>query len=382
MLNAQLPKLLFLTDWFAPGYKAGGPIRSTVNVVVHLQAFFQIYVLTTDRDLQAIDAYPGIETDQWILYQEHTQVCYLSPEQLQYATIKEKIEEVMPDIIYLNSMFSKVFTIFPLWWARAEAYRGKMVLAPRGMLRPSALQFKSLKKKLFLKLLYWSGFPKRICFQATDDHERKDIQRHFGLDTNIRVLGNLPAQVPDYQLRTKQKTRLLFIGRIHPIKGLKLVLDCLKQVRSDIHLSIVGPLEDQDYWKNCQEVIDQLGGHIKVDALGAIPHHQLQPIFADHHFFILPTQGENFGHAIFEAFSAGLPVIISDQTPWRNLKDQKIGWDISLDQPEAFVNAIETAAAMDQETYDLWSKSAWEYARLYVEGSDLLERYQELFRVD
>ena len=52
----------------------------------------------------------------------------------------------------------------------------------------------------------------------------------------------------------------------------------------------------------------------------------------NYHCLFLPSTGENYGHAIVEAFSAGLPVIISTLTPWKNLESQKVGWDIPLDK--------------------------------------------------
>ncbi|RMG75161.1 MAG: glycosyl transferase family 1, partial [Bacteroidetes bacterium] len=97
------------------------------------------------------------------------------------------------------------------------------------------------------------------------------------------------------------------------------------------------------------------------------------------HFSTLPTLGENFGHAIFEGLLAGLPVLISDRTPWRGLEAREIGWDLPLEQPEAFVRAIQQAVDMDQETYDRWSRKAWEYARDFKNDPALLEQTRALF---
>ncbi len=69
------------------------------------------------------------------------------------------------------------------------------------------------------------------------------------------------------------------------------------------------------------------------------------------HLFFLPTHGENFGHAIAEAFAAGVPVLISDTTPWRDLRSSGVGWDLSLDEPQCFVEAIEMCANMDSDAY-------------------------------
>ena len=93
----------------------------------------------------------------------------------------------------------------------------------------------------------------------------------------------------------------------------------------------------------------------------------------------MPSEGENFGHAILEALSAGCPVIISDMTPWKSLESKKIGWDLSLDNPENFVDAIETAAAMNQETYGEWSNNAISFANNFCNNPTILEANRKLF---
>ncbi|MBN8497849.1 MAG: hypothetical protein J0M32_13465 [Candidatus Accumulibacter sp.] len=62
--------------------------------------------------------------------------------------------------------------------------------------------------------------------------------------------------------------------------------------------------------------------------------------------FFLPPFSENFGHAINEALSVGVPVLISDKTPWRNLQEKGMGWDLPLDNRRAFIEVIEVIEAM------------------------------------
>jgi glycosyltransferase involved in cell wall biosynthesis len=116
-----------------------------------------------------------------------------------------------------------------------------------------------------------------------------------------------------------------------------------------------------------------------VDYLGPKRNDELIPILQRHHLFILPTSGENFGHSIFEAFLAGRPVLISDQTPWLGLTVGQIGWDISLQDPAAFAGAIEEAAQWDQPLFDDWARAAWTYAHNFINNPDLRAQYLRLF---
>ena len=128
-----------------------------------------------------------------------------------------------------------------------------------------------------------------------------------------------------------------------------------------------------------QEKIASLPAHIRVDHPGEIPNEQLPAITARHHIFVLPTRGENFGHAIFEALLLGKPALISDQTPWRDLQQAGAGWDLSLAQPDAFRQAIERAAAFDQQEYTRWSQNARAFAEQHLNRGNIKEQYLKLF---
>lgn len=123
-----------------------------------------------------------------------------------------------------------------------------------------------------------------------------------------------------------------------------------------ITLTICGNIEDENYKKQCEVLIED---NMVVHWEGGIAHEEIVNILQENHFLILPTFGENFGHAIFESFAAGRPVIISDQTPWQNLEKQRIGWDIALDNQQKWIAAIEDAINMEQQEFDIWCQSSW-----------------------
>jgi glycosyltransferase involved in cell wall biosynthesis len=173
--------------------------------------------------------------------------------------------------------------------------------------------------------------------------------------------------------------KMLFVGRIHPIKNLHLLLGILKKVKSSIELNIVAAIEDKDYWSQCEVLIKELPGNIRVNLLGEVPHVEIENLLDSNHLFVLPTSGENFGHAIFEALAAGRPVLISDQTPWKNLSQFKAGWDLDLKKMDRFVDIIERFASMSHEEFNEWCVGAWQYARHYLDQSNNIKRYLEFF---
>ena len=374
-------KILVMIDWFDPAYKAGGPIRSCVNFVTHMKEEYELFVFTSDRDLGMQSPLPDIRTDEWIAHNSGALVFYASPRKLNFAGMREVIKSIQPHFIYLNSFFSKYFAIYPLLISRYCESNAAMVLAPRGMLKPSALQFKSIKKKFFLGLIKLMGLHANTRFHATDDEEVKDIRCHFP-ENPVSFASSFSETVPARQVALKKESgtlAVLFIGRIHPIKNLHFLLNALKQVNGTIRLTIVGVLEQPSYWNDCQEIINSFPSTVRANYIGEVPHDQLPAIINDHHILALPTQGENFGHAIFEALSEGKPVLISDQTPWRNLRPQNAGWDLDLNQPLLFSQALQEAINWNYETYSLWSEAAYTRASQYADQSKLIERYKKIF---
>lgn len=376
-------KILMLADWYEPGYKAGGPIRSCVNFAQNMKKDFEIYVFTSDRDLGSQSPYEGIQADAWISTEPSIHLFYSSPDRRDLRAIKAQIRFVAPDVVYLNSMFSVYFTLLPLWILRSMGTgRPAIVLSPRGMLRESALRFKALKKKIFLAALRLFGLPSMIHFHATDQDERRDIHRHLGRDVRVTLISNFPA-VPVEDTFPIEKVSgnlsMIFIGRIHPIKNLDYLLRALSAIDWPIRLSIVGSLEDKGYWEKCRRLISELPPAMDVNYLGEIPHDEISPLVKKHHIFVLPTKGENFGHAIFEALASNRPVLISDQTPWRCLPESKAGWDVSLAAPVGFENAILAAVAWSQAEFNDWSRGAFNLAYMHCENSDALDKYRTLF---
>lgn len=375
-------KLLLFADWYEPGYKAGGPIRSCVNFVWSMQDVYDIYVFTSDRDLGAEEAYPGIRTDEWISGNAGAGIFYCSPGGLTWKNIRSQLRTLDPDIIVLESMFSARFTLYPLLMRRLYAGKGKIVLAPNGMLKDSAIRYKSFKKKFFLRLFRWFGFHHMVHFRATDETEKNDVQRYFGPHARVDLVPNFtlpPATGDTVKEKLPGQLTMITIGRLHPVKNLDYLLTGLRDVRARVRLTIIGSMEDRPYWEKCRRLIDTLPPNITVEYAGEIPYHELTTMTAGHHIFASPTRGENFGYAIFEALCLRKPVLISDQTPWRDLQPAKAGWDLPLDKPEGFSRAIEQAAAWDQREYDQWCAGAGQYVGAYLKAQHVKDKYLKLF---
>ena len=104
--------------------------------------------------------------------------------------------------------------------------------------------------------------------------------------------------------------------------------------------------------------------NISVDYLGSFAHHKIETLLKNQHVLLLPTKHENFGHVIIESWQNGCPVIISNNTPWKNLESKKVGFNISLKNIKKFISVIEFFSNINQETFLNWSKCSHNYANL------------------
>ncbi|NMM30632.1 MAG: glycosyltransferase [Cellulomonas sp.] len=115
---------------------------------------------------------------------------------------------------------------------------------------------------------------------------------------------------------SQQRPRFVSISRICENKNLRLALQALNLVASELDFDIYGPIEDKKYWASCQRLVDKSPENVRVNYRGLLRSDQVQEAFAQYDGFIFPTLGENFGHVIAESLSAGCPVMCSQQTPW------------------------------------------------------------------
>lgn len=374
-------KVLVFIDWYLPGFKAGGPIQSVANLVAHLKQEVDFYIVTRNTDYLEEIPYPDTQADVW-LEKDGVRVYYISAENLNRNTIKQLILKTPFDTVYLNGIYSLYFTLLPLFYLRKRPEH-KVVLAARGMLSEGSLGVKRTKKTIFLRSVKVIRFFDDVVFHATSEKEKHDIHKALGEKTNVRFAANLPAKFELPELSSPQKEsgtlRMISIARVAPEKNTLFSLRVMQHVTSDVSFDIYGPVYDSSYWKECEQVIATLPSNVKVSYKGALPAEKVLETIMDYHLFFLPSTGENFGHAIFQALTVGCPILISDQTPWKMLETNSAGWDFSLEEIKMFSKAIDKVAEMGLEEWRRWSSGARQIAESYQNDQEIIEQNRKLF---
>ena len=402
------PTILALLSTYLPGYKAGGPIRSIENLVAAVGGEFHFRIVTLDRDLGDKSPFPGIVVNRWVRV-GHADVMYLRPGLPGFLGMYALLRSVDQNtVLYLNSFFGRRFSMLPVLMRWLKLCRPRcLVLAPRGEFSLGAMKFKRRRKRVYIRISQWFGLyhDHGLIWHASSDFEEADIRRQFPLVRHIHVVGVIPgselkggksgtsevatasdiAGMPPPDRRNRQpkrrgQLRAVFVSRFTRKKNLAGALKMLAGVSGDVSFDIYGPAEDAEYWKECQGLIAALPANIRVRYWGEIGHERIGQVFAEHDLFLFPTLGENYGHVICEALASGCPVLISDQTPWRNLEAEGVGWDIPLGDTGRFRSVLHQCVDGDEEWYAALSTRAADYAAKRASDPETIDANRKLLQ--
>lgn len=366
-------KILIVMAGFFPGKKYGGPPVSIDNFC-SLMEEHECYIITQDHDLGETEKYKDV-TKGWN-NRGNCKVLYVSDSEYKRATFEHVIVDIKPDIVYLQGLFqSCVLPCLQL----AKKHTIPVLLAPRGELCKGALNIKKWKKLPYIEAVKMRGLVKDIHWQSTSDEETAAIKKLMKAeDSHIHRLDNIPS-IPKEDYPRHEKTigegRFVFLSRIHPKKNLLFAISLFKEIEGKAQFDIYGPIEDEDYWDQCQEEIKRLPESVRVEYKGLVSHDLVHEVLSQYDAFLFPTLSENYGHVIAESLMVGTPVLISDQTPWTDVNDNNTGWAYNLREEGKFVEAIRYMIYIDNYEMEQFSISTKKFARHKMNLSALRNKY-------
>lgn len=379
-------RILVLADAYLPGYKAGGPIRSVANLVEHMPEGFEFWIHTGDRDLGDLQPYPNVRVDTWCQV-ERARVYYASPGSGASRRLVRVVRDVHPAVVYSNSLFSRTNIRYLFARRLGLVADVPLVIAPRGELSPGALALKGEKKRAFLSMARTMGLFREVVWQATEDLERTEVVEVLtagqgAMAPDVLVAPNI-VNLPRTPRSTSDKrpgaARFVFISRLSRKKNLAFGIRCLEKVRGDVTLDIYGPKEDAQYWGEIDAAIAGLPANVVARYAGPLRSEDVPSTFAQFDFFLFPTQGENFGHVIFEALASGCPVLLSDATPWSGLSEIGAGCNIALSDEDGWVEALRRCVAMGAEEHQSWVEGARRLAERRSNVSGAIGDHRRMF---
>ena len=279
-------KLLIFIDWYVPAHKAGGPIRSVYNLVQTFKDEMDIYIVTSTRDLGEEIELEGIVKNEWTT-QDGVKIIYLETAKQNVDFYKKIIKEISPSTFYLNSLFSKNFTLLPIQAYGQLGLKTKLIIAPRGMFSKGALAIKPIKKKLFFIYTKLMGVFKGVVWHASSEIEKNEIKSVFKKEKSIHIAPNVSLFQKDVAIKSKQKGELsiIMVSRISPIKNIHILLNAVATsiFKNNIEVQIIGNIEDKAYYNECTKLIEE--NSLNVKFVGAIPNEQIKPYLQQSNLF-------------------------------------------------------------------------------------------------
>jgi len=351
-----------------------------LNLIKNLSGEYEFYVFSLNHEYNRPQERLDVTSNEWLDFQNSAKVFYVSKEKINFFFIKKIIEGINPDFIYLNGLYNTYFIFYPIIIAKQKGT--KVILAPRGLLQKGTLKLKSFKKKMYLSLFKTLYLQKNVRWHAIDIREIKDIKEVFGKDVEIVRAEDTPdLSFNDWEVKDKmpKELKMVSISLITAKKNINYTLELLSQIYIPITFDIYGPVISQSYWELCKKTIEKLPSNIKVNYFGPVNPALVSKTLEKYHVFIFPTLGENFGHVIYEALRIGLPVIISDKTPWDYVSARNAGFVIPLEDPEKYISTIEELYEMNDKEYNIISRNASKIIEEFIDNSNYKNEYYHLF---
>jgi glycosyltransferase involved in cell wall biosynthesis len=267
----------------------------------------------------------------------------------------------------------------------ARKLKKPLVVAPRGMLGPAALNFSRRKKLAFWHLLQGTVVRHAACLHATSEQEYHEI-RAFGLSNPVAIIPNgidLPATRGPIVSNGGERT-LLSLGRIHPKKGLDRLVGAWARLEAEHpnwRLRIIGPSE-LGHDKDLRKLAATLSAR-RLSIEGPVYGDAKLALMRTADIFVLPSLNENFAITVAEALAAGTPVIATKGSPWSGLETEGCGWWIDHGV-EPLAAALEQSMSMPRTALkamgakgQAWVAREFSWSRV---ARDMLDVYSWLLR--
>jgi len=235
------------------------------------------------------------------------------------------------DVVHLTGVYNApTLPVFAIMRALGKP----LIWSPRGALQatqewPDAPKRRAKQRfETVLNLLR----PRPMVMHVTAAAEAAaSLQRFAGLDAQIIPNAVDLPHLAAPSRAARRGTNLIYLGRLHPKKGLEVLLDAMHRLPAHFSLDIYGA-GDADYTARLHQLASDLGRRIRFH--GNVIDEDKAAAFAQADLFVLPSYSENFGIAVAEALAHGLPVLTTTATPWQALDARGCGRCITIGHDE------------------------------------------------
>lgn len=298
------------------------------------------------------------------------------------------------DLLHVHGTFA-----YPtLAVSRAARRAGRpYVVTPHGMLEPWALGYKAWKKAPYLKFVERRNLERASALHALVAQERHNL-RGLGLRARAFVLPNGVdpeefSRVPPRALLDARhpelagKRLVLFLGRIDPKKGLRLLVRAFARLAreggggDDLHLVVAGP-DPVGHRADIEALVRELGLAPRVTFTGMLTGEEKHAALGAAEVFALPSWSEGFSVAVLESLASGCPVVITHGCNFDEVGAAGAGHVIPTDEG-SLLEALRRTLASAAERREMGRRGRELVARRYswsAIAARLLAVYEDILR--
>lgn len=370
--------ILHVIPAFYPAYLYGGPIESSYQLCHHLaRNGCEVRVLTTDAN--GLDSVMDVQTERDVILAKHLSVRYCK-RQMRHA-VSFELMRLLPsyirwaDVVHLTAIYS--FTTLPTL-SVCKALGKPMVWSPRGSLQRWDGSTRPMLKALW-EWICIAIAPKWLILHVTSPQEARDTRQRFSAIQVVIIPNGVEIPETVSHAEGDGALRLLYLGRLHPIKGIENLLAGCRALtdRSDAQWSLtLAGVGDTRYTRALYTRIQELESSKNVTFVGQVEGEAKRRLFENTDVVVIPSYRENFGMVVAEALAHSVPVITSTGTPWQRVQEMGCGLWVE-NEPDSLAEAIERIRRMP--LYEMGQKGrSWMQSEFVWErrAREMIECYE------
>ncbi len=357
-----MARILEVCSYLYPALNYGGPAKVVYDLSRELAKKHQVTIYTTD----VWDANSRLPFHRRLSFRDSFRVVYFrniwnslafrqrlfTSWRMPFTFIREHRQF---DIVHLHDIFIPAQLLIGMF---AIILKIPLIISPHGVIDPVRMQRKALIKKI-MWLIAQPILQSSKALIATSDQEKKDLET-MGFSKVVTVWNGVPANTvqPSHSFSQFDHQKLftfLYVGKLHPQKGLLELVRALEDSNIEAQLLLAGP--DDGAEQDIRRYVEL--HHLKnVHLLGFVDDAQKQELFHLADIFVYPSYAEGFSISILEALQSGLPVLITEQCNFPDVKKYEAGVIIDANDLEKQLLSALTQVAGDRKKLASYSDNA------------------------
>lgn len=339
------PRIVVVTPYAYPAERWGGPVPAIHHWCEALASEgWHVEVLTTDADVDGhVDVELGRVVDVGGLPHRYHRAwtglpLFVSP------TLSRAVARSAgsADILWSHGLWTTPGYVAA---AAAFAHRVPHVVTPHGSLHPWSLRRNATSKKLLLATIEGQRLARAtVHFTCTQERRLAESLYSVGNCVIAPCIVEPPVEAQHLDARDwlgipNGAPIVLYLSRIHPKKGVDLLIDAFARLDERTHLVIAGP-GDAEYVEARRRQCGDHGIAARVHLPGMVTGAHKQALLRQSNVFCLPSHQENFGIVVAEAMHEGLPVVLSRHVDiWSEVVGAQAGVAIEM-TPGSIADAL------------------------------------------